>query len=363
MKIGIIGSGQLGLMMILEGKRLGFEFNVIDSSLDGPASRIADRSFTYRDYREFVDNSDFVTYEFEHVDENTLNYADNEGKLRPGLEPVRLKRDRSLEKSFLRKHSLPVGPFEIAHNSEEAVSLAKNYGDAVIKSAHGGYDGKGQYFVRNGRIPGEVPDGKYVVEEFVDFDMEASIIGSRSPGGQMVFHKPSLNVNRHGMLYYNVAPVADQGMEKIVRRLMEDLDYIGVMGVEFFIKNGSAYINEFAPRVHNTGHHTLLGSSISQFEQHVRAIGGLPIPEPLLYRPSGILNIVGKELPQEIYGEILGNPETQVFWYGKNGVRKRRKVGHINVAAETFELVEERIKALSRTVYGDAPDQYFTELS
>lgn len=361
MRLGIIGSGQLGLMMILEGKKLGINFSVIDKTTDGPASRIADRSYVYDQFREFVDECDFVTYEFEHVDGRVLEYASRMNKLRPGIQPVELKKDRSGEKLFLKEKGLPVGAFEVAENSADALKIAGRFRDAVIKSAFGGYDGKGQYFVRNGNVPDQLPEGKYVVEEFVKFDMEASIIASRDSRGGFRFFDPSLNVNRHGMLYYNVAPIEDYGMKEIVRRLMNELDYIGVMGVEFFIKDGKALINEFAPRVHNTGHHTLMGSSISQFEQHVRTVCDFPTAEPLLYRPSGILNIVGTKPEQALVEKILDVPETQYFWYGKEGVRKRRKVGHINVAGESFESVMKKIGELSEALYGDTPDDFFTD--
>lgn len=361
MKLGIIGSGQLGLMMILEGKKLGIEFNVIDSSKDGPASRIADRAYVYDQFKEFVDNSDFVTYEFEHVDGRVLDYATEENKLRPGVFPVELKRDRSKEKNFLQEKKLPVQPFRIAEDSETAVKYASQYGNAVIKSAFGGYDGKGQYIVKDGKLPDEIPNGKYVVEEFVDFDYEASIIGARNSRGEMSFFDPSLNVNRQGMLYFNIAPTQDSGMRDITARLMEELDYIGVMGVEFFIVKGKAFINEFAPRVHNTGHHTLLGSSISQFEQHVRAVCDLPLEDPLLYRPSGIMNIVGTQPDKNTIRKILEMPEAQYFWYGKNGIRKRRKVGHVNLAAESYEEVSSKISSMARLIYGDDPDDFFLD--
>lgn len=361
MKLGIIGSGQLGLMMILEGKKLGLEFNVIAETRDGPASRIADRAYVYDQFREFVDDSDFVTYEFEHVDGRVLDYATSKGKLRPGIFPVELKRDRSREKDFLRGKNLPVGPYKVAEDAETALNYASQYGNAVVKSAFGGYDGKGQYFVRNGKLPVEIPEGKYVVEEFVDFDYEASIIGARTSKGKTSFFDPSLNVNRHGMLYYNIAPSKDSGMKEITTRLMNELEYVGVIGVEFFIVKGKAYINEFAPRVHNTGHHTLLGSSISQFEQHVRAVCDFPLEEPVLYRPSGIVNVVGTQPGRETISKILEMPEAQYFWYGKNGIRKRRKVGHVNLAAPTYGEVSSKIDRVSNMIYGDDPDICFTE--
>lgn len=360
MKLGIIGSGQLGLMMILEGKRLGIDFHVIEKTTDGPASRIADKAYVYDHYKEFVDSCDFVTYEFEHVDERVLNYAMEQGKLRPGLLPVELKRDRSKEKLFLRENKLPVGNFKVAEDAASAALIGKDFGHAVIKSAHGGYDGKGQYLVENGIVNEELPEGKYVVEQFVQFDMEASVIGARDPEGKTSFFQPSLNVNYKGMLYYNAAPIEDYGMQKIVGELMEKLSYIGVMGVEFFIKDGKPYINEFAPRVHNSGHHTLMGSSVSQFEQHVRAVCGLPLAVPEIYRPSGILNLVGIQLDDSLREKLLAEKETQLYWYGKNGIRKRRKVGHVNLAAKSYDGLLEKIRGLSETVYGKDLDQYFS---
>ena len=359
MKLGIIGSGQLGLMMILEGKKLGIEFLVIDSTKEGPASRIADMAFEYDEFQEFVDSCDFVTYEFEHVDERVLKYAMERGKLRPGMLPVELKRDRSKEKLFLKENGLPVGDFEVADNAKDAARIGREYGDAVIKLAHGGYDGKGQYIVKNGSLKEELPEGKYVVEKFVRFDMEASVIAARDPNGNTTFFQPSLNVNYRGMLYYNAAPIEDSGMREIVRALLEKLSYVGVIGVEFFLKGGKAYINEFAPRVHNSGHHTLMGSSVSQFEQHVRAVCGFPLADPQLYRSSGILNLVGLSLTDELESKILAHPETQVYWYGKDGIRKRRKVGHVNVSAQSYSDLLDNIKSLSSLVYGNDLDQFF----
>ncbi len=359
MKLGIIGSGQLGLMMILEGKKLGVDFFVIDESKEGPASRIADKAYSYDEYEEFVDNCDFVTYEFEHVDERALNYAMDQGKLRPGLLPVDLKRDRSREKLFLRENGLPVGEFDVAEDAASATRIAKEYGDAVIKLAYGGYDGKGQYLVKGGKLAEELPEGKYVVERFMDFDMEASVIAARDPNRNTSFFQPSLNVNYKGMLYYNAAPIEDTGMKAIVKSLLEKLSYVGVIGVEFFIKGGKPYINEFAPRVHNSGHHTLMGSSISQFEQHIRAVCGFPLAAPELYRPSGILNLVGISMDDELRKKILSVPETQVYWYGKNGIRKRRKVGHINVSAQSYQSLLDSIKDLSMLVYGKDLDEFF----
>ncbi|MCW6169159.1 MAG: 5-(carboxyamino)imidazole ribonucleotide synthase [Thermoplasmatales archaeon] len=357
MNIGIIGGGQLGWMMINESKKLGYNFNAIDKEMSYPGVKISDHGFVYDQFKEFVDSSDVVTYEFEHVDSRVLEYADSMNKLKPGLFPIELKRDRSKEKKFLKDLSLPTVHFRIA-NSLAALEQLELPEKCIAKTAMYGYDGKGQFLITGGKIPDGMPDEKYVVEDYMDFDAEASLIASRSIDGKISFHAPSLNVNKNGMLLYNVAPFSDFGMKSIVEKLLKGLNYVGTMGVEFFIKDGKAYVNEFSPRVHNSGHHTLLGSSISQFEQHIRAITGLPIPDPVLLSPSGIINIIGRDLDSQLRTRILEVPSTQIYWYGKSGVRKRRKLGHVNVVGETTEIVKERISQLEKIIYGNHIDDF-----
>ena len=358
--IGIIGSGQLGWMMIMEGRRLPNTYYVLDDS-PGPAARIADGYMPVHDYRHFVDACDVVTFEFEHVNEHALLYAEKAGKLHPSLDAVALKRERTAEKEFLERNHLRTVRFRIAENSAEAISAAREFDRAVIKSSRGGYDGKGQFYFEGAQqVPPVLPEGeRFVVEEFTEFGHEASIIASREQDGSMHFHTPSLNVNESGILLYNEAPVADCGMKDISARLMQTLDYVGVMGIEFFIVSGNALINEFAPRVHNSGHHTLHGSSISQFEQHLRAITGMPITPPVLLRPSGIVNAVGVELGKEVERKLLEIPETHVYPYGKSELRRRRKMGHVNLNAPDLTSLRERRSQVIETVYGSSPSSFF----
>ncbi len=359
MDIGIIGSGQLGWMMILEGRKLKNRYFVLDRKSTGPASAISDGYFPLDRYREFVDKCDVVTYEFEHVSSEALEYAEQKGKLFPSVKPVMLKKDRSREKDFLRENGFPVARYETSENLEELKRSRKSFGKCVIKSAGGGYDGKGQAFLKEGEpIPESTSEGKYVTEEFIDYEYEASVIASRDREGNFTNHPPSYNYNRSAILVSNAAPVEDHGMTAIAEKLMKELDYVGVMGIEFYISNGRPIINEFAPRVHNTGHHTLHGSSISQFEQHIRAITGLPVPSPELFVPSGIINILGLEPDRESISRILSIPGTRYYWYAKDGVRRKRKVGHVNVTGETFEDVKEKIGQVSGIMYGDRLDDY-----
>jgi len=353
-RIGIIGSGQLGWMTILEGKKLGDEYYVLGGTRYDPASRIADMHFPYEDYARFVDECDIVTYEFEHVNGEALEYADSMGKLRPGIEPIRLKRDRSLEKEFLRSNNFPVPRFDIAETVEDVARIRKDFGRCVIKTAAGGYDGKGQYFLKDGDpAPEGMPDQKYVVEEFIDYEYEASMIISRSTRGEISAHAPSYNLNLNGILINNLAPSDDSGMFEISRRLVQSLGYVGVMGIEFFIVNNKPVINEFAPRVHNTGHHTLMGSSISQFEQHIRAIEGLPVGTPELLRPSGIVNIIGTDLNNVRKLSILKLGGTQIYWYGKSEIRRKRKMGHVNCISDSREGIRVKIGQVMSVVYGN----------
>lgn len=346
-------------MMILEGRKLNNRYFVLDKDNGGPASRIADGFFALSDYREFVDRCDVVTYEFEHVSLEALEYAESQGKLYPSLQPVQLKKDRALEKDYMRDNGFPIARYATAENLEELKSIRKDFGKCVIKSVSGGYDGKGQYFFEEEEnLSGEIPEAKYVIEEFIEYEYEASIIASRDRYGDFAFHKPSFNLNKSAILINNAAPIEDHGMVKIARDLMKKLDYVGVMGIEFYIYNGKPIINEFAPRVHNTGHHTLHGSSISQFEQHIRAISGMPVPEPELFLPSGIQNIIGIEPDERQTRDILSLEGTHYYWYGKNGVRRKRKVGHVNVTSSDYDSLKRKIDEISQILYRGNLEKY-----
>ncbi|MBX8631407.1 MAG: 5-(carboxyamino)imidazole ribonucleotide synthase [Thermoplasmata archaeon] len=361
MKVGIIGSGQLGWMMIIEGRKLQNSYYVLDDK-PGPAARLADSYIPVSEYKKFVDACDIVTFEFEHVSEQALLYAEKKDKLRPGIDSVSLKRDRAAEKEFLSANGIPVAEYSISDSREDALKSARAFGKAVIKSSRGGYDGKGQFYYnalgKGGKI--RLPAGeRFVVEEFIDFDFEASVIASRGEDGTKRFHIPSFNRNVGGILFFNEAPFRDYGMRDVASKILDALEYVGVMGVEFFIRGGRCIVNEIAPRVHNTGHHTLHGSSISQFEQHLRTITGLPVPEPLLYKPSGIVNAVGVEITREKEERLMRIPETHSYPYGKGELRRRRKMGHVNVNAHTVRELRERRRRVIEILYGSEPEAYF----
>ncbi|ARD85025.1 phosphoribosylaminoimidazole carboxylase ATPase subunit [Ferroplasma acidiphilum] len=357
MKVGIIGSGQLGYMMINTMRRYPIEFYVIDDN-KGPSAFIADKFFDVSQYKEFVDSCDYVTYEFEHIDKNILEYADSKGKLRPSIKAVELKQDRSLEKKYLKDHGFPIADYEYAETYRDAFNKAKNFGKAVIKSCKGGYDGKNQYFIDNSSRFEEHPDIPYVVEKFIDYEYEASIIAVRDANGKFYHFEPSFNYNQNGILIYNISPIGNTiEMIDIAKKLMDSLEYIGVMGIEYYVVDGKVIINEYAPRVHNTGHHTLTGSSISQFEEHILAVAGMNIVRPDLFVPSGIVNIIGTDIKEKI-GPVLNLGNTNIYWYHKNEVRGKRKMGHVNVYGESYNAVEQKIREIIEILYGDRLEDF-----
>jgi 5-(carboxyamino)imidazole ribonucleotide synthase len=348
--LGMVGTGQLGWMMILEGRKLNIEFSVIGSDPQAPASRIADKFYHDKEYREFVDHCDIITPEFEHVDRQILEYAEKQGKLFPDTKSLDLKLERHREKLYLRDIGIPVVDFYVAENASAALSMSEKFDESIIKTSKGGYDGKGQFHAKKGdstELPG---DQVYVVEKFIPFDFEASIIVARTKDGRIFFNQPSYNYNQDGILLYNYAPCDDYGMREKASILVEKLNYVGVMGIEFFIKDGKSIVNEFAPRVHNSGHHTLSGSTISQFEQHIRCLLDLPMHEPGLLTHSGIINVLGREIDDSLAGRILSVPGTLLYNYGKKAL-PRRKVGHVNVTASSNQELLSRLLEVKRIIY------------
>ena len=358
MNVGIIGGGQLGRMLVMEGRKLGFNFSVIDSNANSPAGRISDSSYSYDQYRDFIGQSEVITFEFEHIDSRVLEAAESSGKPFPGKNSIMLKRDRADEKNFLKGIGVPTAEFMVAETRKELSEAVKSFDHSVLKSVAGGYDGKGQYRLkRNDKLDG-IPDQKYVVEQKIDFDYEASAIFVSDRNGKVVMFTPSYNLNRKGILLLNKAPISDPGFRDIGERIIRSLGYVGAMGIEFFVVDGKPMVNEIAPRVHNTGHHTLLGSTMSQFEAHLRAITGLPINEPELLSPSGIVNLIGKDLDSTTRSEILSIPGTVIYWYCKDSARRGRKLGHVNIASHDEASLKKRMDLVTRAYYGDDPDKY-----
>ena len=357
MNIGILGGGQLGWMTILEGRKLGFKFFVLDKNPNAPASRVADGWFPPEKVEEFSRLCDVITYEFEHIEDSVLENL--KGEVLPNLEVLRIKRSRGSEKSFLLKAGYPVPRFQVCglENLEECV---KRVGlPAVVKAERLGYDGKGQYRIQDledlERVSSNHSQGEsFVVEEMVRFRAEVSAVGVRDRKGRIEVFPVTQNVHEEGILLYNWT--IDEGevpkeVVDIVSDLMEDLSVVGLLAVEFFLtEEGKILINEFAPRPHNTGHYTLDGTYTSQFENLLRAITGLPLGSTRLKAPSGMVNILGLSLEDIDLENILSVEGTKLYWYGKEK-RERRKMGHVNVVAEDMETLRAKLQRILKGVY------------
>ncbi len=352
-RIGIIGAGQLGLMLFQQGIRMGFKFNVLGRE-DEPLCKYT-YCFNPERYEEFVDQSDIVTYEFEHAIGEAMEYADKNRKLRPNLFSVKLKREREKELVYLKKIGAPLPEFEVASDGKEALELVASRfnGKAVIKKSVGGYDGKGQYFVRKDIEKYkflENDNSRFVVVEYVDFDYEASIIAA-SNGKDFAFFPPSYNLNRKGILILNYGSIKLPDATGIAKNIMRSLEYTGTIGIELFVRKGQTLINEISPRVHNSGHYTLDACNHSQFELHLKAIAGMELNEPKCSEYFGMVNILGlSQVNQEL--DSIG----KIFMYSKEGNTPRRKVGHINFTGKSLEDVKLKSAFLVNQLYGSLED-------
>lgn len=357
MRIGILGGGQLGWMTILEGRKFGFSFYVLERNPNSPACKVADRCFLPEQVQEFIKSCDIITYEFEHINESVLQSVGD--KIVPCMDTLKLKRSRIAEKTFYAKNKYPTAKFTYAKVSElkEAV---KSFGSKVIlKTDKLGYDGKGQYKVDALEAISQIQkahshDEIFLIEEHVDFDFEYSVIGVRDKKGNIRVYPSTINFHSEGILIYNFTALEDmkEGKE-IVKSLMEDLNVVGLLAVEFFFAKGKTLINEIAPRPHNTGHYTLDACLTSQFENLIRAICNLPLGSTELKVYGGMINLIGIGLEEVDLDSILGIEGAKLYWYCKEK-KPRRKVGHINIVDKSHPELLKKIETLKEAIYAKA---------
>jgi len=334
--VACIGGGQLGRMLGLAGHQLGIRMRFLDPSPVACAGDVGVLVVSAYDdpgaLAELVDGADAVTYEFENV------WADEVERLGavPSVAALREGQDRLREKELFRRLGIATARFG---------SLAETGLPALVKTRRLGYDGKGQRRV-------DVEDALGVdelAEELISFDRELSIVAVRGRDGDTRFWPVTENVHRDGILRLSRAPApaaAQSGAEAIASALLDELDYVGVLAVELFEREGELLANEFAPRVHNTAHWTIDGAVTSQFENHLRAVVGLPLGSTELIAPSVMVNLVGGVPP---LAELLAVPGAHVHLYGKEP-RPGRKVGHVNLVGASAD-VEKRVCALAEAAW------------
>jgi 5-(carboxyamino)imidazole ribonucleotide synthase len=353
MTIGILGGGQLGYMLALAGYPLGLHFRFLDPSPEAPVGRIAHRvTAEYTDehaLERFAHGLELVTYEFENVPVQAVRFLAERVPVFPPEKALEEAQDRLREKRLFQGLGIPMTGFAKIAKQEDLDTAIKQVGlPAVLKTCRMGYDGKGQLLLRTQedveRARQESQAVPLVVERFVPFTREISILGVRSRSGEIAFYPAVENHHREGILRLSLAPAPhlstslQQNAEEAARKVLEALDYAGVICLEFFELDGNLLANEMAPRVHNSGHWTIEGAVTSQFENHLRAVLGMPLGSTAAVGYSAMVNLVG-ELP--VSEQVLQVANAHLHLYGKTP-RPRRKLGHITVRADTLEKLQER---------------------
>jgi 5-(carboxyamino)imidazole ribonucleotide synthase len=359
-RVGIVGGGQLGMMLAEAGARLGIECLTLDPAPDSPASRVAPVIVgAYDDearLAELAAASDVVTYEFENVPVVSARFAAARVDVFPAPEALEFAQDRLLEKTLFEDVGLAVAPFSPVASKEELGEALEVVGvPSVLKTRRLGYDGKGQVRLAGvdeaedaWRSLGEAPT---LLESFVPFDRELSILGARARDGLSAFYPLVENVHRDGVLRVSTAPAPDvtpalqAHAEAHALAVMERLDYVGMLAIELFQVGEELLGNEMAPRVHNSGHWTIEGAATTQFENHLRAICGWELGPTTLSAYSAMVNLIGG-MPAE--GELLGLPGLHLHPYGKAS-RPGRKLGHVTVVAEDPDTRDRVLQQVTRT--------------
>ncbi|AOZ88080.1 5-(carboxyamino)imidazole ribonucleotide synthase [Bacillus xiamenensis] len=342
--IGIIGGGQLGRYMAVSAKQMGYRAAVLDPVTQSPCGQVADTEITaaYSDLeaiRQLADISDVVTYEFENIDYDALNQLKEEAYLPQGSDLLLLTQNRETEKKGIVDAGCEVAPYRIIHDQKELEAAIDVLGlPAVLKTCRGGYDGKGQYVIKEKDQLHEatalLTHGTCILESWVPFQMELSVIVTRSVHGEIAVFPVAENIHQHNILFQSIVPARVDGSiqekaKELATTLAEKLGLVGTLAVELFLTNeGKLIVNELAPRPHNSGHYTLDLCETSQFEQHIRAICGLPLGGTALLSEGMMVNLLGDEvdIPKE-HPELL--KEAKLYLYGKHEVKAGRKMGHM----------------------------------
>lgn len=356
MKLGILGGGQLGRMLALAAQPLGIQVTVIDPNADTPA-RVAARHIhaEYDDsaaLAELGSQSDVVTFEFENVPDVVAQKLLDRCPVYPSPEALRVAQDRFLEKSTFRELGIATADFICVDSQEDVEKAFAELGPLVLKTRRLGYDGKGQRVVKSANdvagafaAVGSVPS---IAERFVPFQREMSVIVCRARDGSSVVYPITENVHEGGILRRSIAPAPhltpeiDASARAWATQLSAHFGYVGVLALELFEVDGQLVANEFAPRVHNSGHWTIEGARTSQFENHVRAVMGLPLGDATALEPSAMVNCIGA-MPAS--ADVLRVSDAHYHDYGKEP-RRGRKVGHLTVRAPDEATLRERIAAL-----------------
>ena len=341
--VGILGGGQLGRMLSVAAARLGYLCHIYEPEAAPPAAQVAHRVTTapYDDTAalvEFAEAVDVITYEFENIPTSALDTLEAIRPVRPCREALRISQDRVTEKEFLQRLGLQTAPFAPVRDLGDLQKALTLIGTpSILKSRRFGYDGKGQTRLNaTADAPAAIAalaGAPGILEAFIDFSREVSVIGARSIDGQIACYDPGENVHRNGILHSTTLPARLSKAQRtdavlIAANILNALDYVGVLAVELFVTPERLIVNEIAPRVHNSGHWTQNGCAVDQFEQHIRAITGWPLGDGARHADVRMVNLIGSDI--DALTTHATDSATAIHLYGKSKVRPGRKMGHIN---------------------------------
>ncbi len=375
--IGILGGGQLGRMIALEGRKLGYRFVTLDPTEDSPCGQVSDRQVvaSYGDIaaaRELAHACDVVTYEFENVDAKVAQILEEESYVPQGSNLLYITQHRIREKSALARFGVPVTPFHPVSSLADILQGAERFGyPCVLKTSMGGYDGKGQWLLRTeadtynawndvcqseyasaNLLLDNVSDAPFVLEQLIRFKQELSVIVARNGRGEVRSFPVSENEHRDHILHMSIVPArisasVEARAHEIASRVAESFQLNGLIAVELFLtEDDKLYVNELAPRPHNSGHYTYDACVTSQFEQHLRAICNLPLGDVRLLTPVVMVNLLGEHLAPFLQNVQNLAPNIKFHLYGKREVRPKRKMGHINILAKSVDEALKQIRNL-----------------
>ncbi|MCY9547137.1 5-(carboxyamino)imidazole ribonucleotide synthase [Lysinibacillus xylanilyticus] len=358
--IGIIGGGQLGRMMALAAKEAGFKIAVLEPSMDSPGGQVADVRIVapYDDeaaLEELAEVSDVITYEFENIDYEGLKRLSQMAYVPQGAELVRITQDRVTEKEAIVNAGCPVAPYLVVNTYEELLANIDRISyPCIVKTARGGYDGKGQQLLKSAEdLPlakGLFSHSQCIVEGFVPFVKEVSVIVQRNGNGESYCQPVGENIHVHHILHETIVPArikeeTSLAAEREAFKIADYLNLVGTLAVEMFVlEDGGIVINELAPRPHNSGHYSIEACNVSQFHQHIRAVCGWPLCKPQLWAPSIMVNVLGQHV-MPLSNSIAKYPEWSIHLYGKAEAKVNRKMGHVTIMTKNLEETLQQIES------------------
>ncbi|WP_136487768.1 5-(carboxyamino)imidazole ribonucleotide synthase [Vibrio sp. H11] len=364
MHVLVLGSGQLARMMSLAGAPLNIgisAFDVTSANVVHPLTQ----AVVGHGLEQAIEQADVITAEFEHIPHDVLAVCERSGKFLPSTQAIKAGGDRRLEKALLDNAGVRNAKYAVINNRADFDAAIEKIGiPMVLKSALGGYDGKGQWRLKQAADADAIwtemaqciaaSDNQAIVaEQFVPFDREVSLVGARGSNGEIAVYPLAENVHVNGVLSLSTAidaPQLQQQAKQMFSAVADSLDYVGVLALEFFDVQGELLVNEIAPRVHNSGHWTQQGAETCQFENHLRAVCGLPLGSTKLIRETAMINILGEDtLPTQ----LLAMEGCHIHWYGKEK-RPGRKMGHINVTADYSGELQRKLCELATVLDADA---------